>query len=116
VRDYRPDWDLEVKEPVAGNYYPVSLSPHSWFMLFGTLEMNDLNEELGLLAAWRRISYSWAAFFLHIPVVLRYLEKWAVKLKFTILLFKFLNDYAVSFYVWLWRLLIVDLCFGALKC
>jgi hypothetical protein len=23
VRDQRTDWDLEVKEPVAGNYYPV---------------------------------------------------------------------------------------------
>jgi alpha-mannosidase len=25
VRDYRPDWDLEVIEPVAGNYYPLNL-------------------------------------------------------------------------------------------
>jgi alpha-mannosidase len=25
VRDFRPDWDLEVKEPVAGNYYPLNL-------------------------------------------------------------------------------------------
>lgn len=23
VRDFRPDWDLEVNQPVAGNYYPV---------------------------------------------------------------------------------------------
>ena len=25
IRDYRKDWDLEVNEPIAGNYYPVSL-------------------------------------------------------------------------------------------
>ncbi|XP_024378993.1 alpha-mannosidase At3g26720 isoform X1 [Physcomitrium patens] len=25
VRDFRPDWNLEVKEPVAGNYYPLNL-------------------------------------------------------------------------------------------
>ncbi|KAH7427757.1 hypothetical protein KP509_10G058600 [Ceratopteris richardii] len=25
VRDHRADWDLEVNEPVAGNYYPVNL-------------------------------------------------------------------------------------------
>jgi len=25
VRDFRPDWDLQVKEPVAGNYYPLNL-------------------------------------------------------------------------------------------
>lgn len=23
IRDYRKDWDLQVNEPVAGNYYPV---------------------------------------------------------------------------------------------
>ena len=23
-RDYRPTWDLEVNEPVSGNYYPVT--------------------------------------------------------------------------------------------
>ncbi|CAK9153215.1 unnamed protein product, partial [Ilex paraguariensis] len=23
IRDYRPDWDLKVNEPVAGNYYPA---------------------------------------------------------------------------------------------
>lgn len=23
IRDYRTDWDLEVNQPVAGNYYPV---------------------------------------------------------------------------------------------
>lgn len=25
IRDYRTDWDLEVNEPVAGNYYPINL-------------------------------------------------------------------------------------------
>ncbi|CAN1295894.1 Probable alpha-mannosidase At5g13980 [Linum perenne] len=25
IRDYRTDWDLEVTEPVAGNYYPINL-------------------------------------------------------------------------------------------
>lgn len=25
VRDYRTDWDLEVHQPVAGNYYPINL-------------------------------------------------------------------------------------------
>nr|XP_012569187.1 probable alpha-mannosidase At5g13980 [Cicer arietinum] len=25
VRDYREDWDLEVNQPVAGNYYPINL-------------------------------------------------------------------------------------------
>ncbi|CAI9094984.1 OLC1v1030831C1 [Oldenlandia corymbosa var. corymbosa] len=25
VRDYRDDWDLQVNEPVAGNYYPINL-------------------------------------------------------------------------------------------
>ncbi|GMP29805.1 hypothetical protein CsSME_00004761 [Camellia sinensis var. sinensis] len=25
VRDYREDWDLQVNQPVAGNYYPVNL-------------------------------------------------------------------------------------------
>lgn len=24
VRDYRPTWKMEVNEPVAGNYYPVT--------------------------------------------------------------------------------------------
>ena len=23
IRDYRADWDLQVNQPVAGNYYPV---------------------------------------------------------------------------------------------
>ncbi|KAK9926542.1 hypothetical protein M0R45_023767 [Rubus argutus] len=25
IRDYRKDWDLEVNQPVAGNYYPINL-------------------------------------------------------------------------------------------
>ncbi|XP_078433957.1 alpha-mannosidase At3g26720-like isoform X2 [Wolffia australiana] len=25
VRDYRSDWDLEVNQPIAGNYYPINL-------------------------------------------------------------------------------------------
>ncbi|XP_075661819.1 putative alpha-mannosidase At5g13980 [Castanea sativa] len=25
IRDYRKDWDLEVNEPIAGNYYPINL-------------------------------------------------------------------------------------------
>ncbi|KAK1422413.1 hypothetical protein QVD17_25512 [Tagetes erecta] len=25
VRDYRADWDLEVNQPIAGNYYPINL-------------------------------------------------------------------------------------------
>lgn len=24
VRNYRPTWDLELKEPISGNYYPVT--------------------------------------------------------------------------------------------
>ena len=26
IRDYRKDWDPEVNEPFAGNYYPVSFA------------------------------------------------------------------------------------------
>ncbi|KAK7311283.1 hypothetical protein RJT34_09317 [Clitoria ternatea] len=25
IRDYRSDWDLEVNQPIAGNYYPINL-------------------------------------------------------------------------------------------
>ncbi|KAJ1407827.1 Glycosyl hydrolase family 38, C-terminal [Sesbania bispinosa] len=25
IRDYRTDWDLEVNQPIAGNYYPINL-------------------------------------------------------------------------------------------
>ncbi|KAM0060144.1 putative alpha-mannosidase [Helianthus debilis subsp. tardiflorus] len=25
IRDYRADWDLEVNQPIAGNYYPINL-------------------------------------------------------------------------------------------
>ncbi|XP_065860398.1 alpha-mannosidase At3g26720-like [Euphorbia lathyris] len=25
IRDYRKDWDLQVNQPVAGNYYPINL-------------------------------------------------------------------------------------------
>lgn len=25
IRDYREDWNLSITQPVAGNYYPVSL-------------------------------------------------------------------------------------------
>ncbi|KAF9604862.1 hypothetical protein IFM89_011144 [Coptis chinensis] len=25
IRDYRTDWDLQVKQPIAGNYYPINL-------------------------------------------------------------------------------------------
>ena len=28
IRDYRKDWNLEVNQPVAGNYYPVCLIHH----------------------------------------------------------------------------------------
>lgn len=24
IRNYRPTWDLELKEPISGNYYPVT--------------------------------------------------------------------------------------------
>lgn len=39
VRDYRPDWDLEVKEPVAGNYYPLNLG----------IYMKDLHTDVSVL-------------------------------------------------------------------
>ncbi|XVF08603.1 hypothetical protein REPUB_Repub07fG0017200 [Reevesia pubescens] len=28
IRDYRKDWNLEVNQPVAGNYYPINLGMH----------------------------------------------------------------------------------------
>lgn len=39
VRDYRADWDLQVNEPVAGNYYPVNLG----------MFIKDNNTEFSLL-------------------------------------------------------------------
>lgn len=24
IRDYRPTWDIDLREPIAGNYYPVT--------------------------------------------------------------------------------------------
>lgn len=39
IRDYRPDWDLQVNQPVAGNYYPINLG----------LYMEDNMSELSVL-------------------------------------------------------------------
>ncbi|XP_058107981.1 alpha-mannosidase-like isoform X3 [Magnolia sinica] len=39
VRDYRTDWPLEVTQPVAGNYYPISLGI---YMLDGKSELSVL--------------------------------------------------------------------------
>ncbi|XP_042500281.1 alpha-mannosidase At3g26720-like isoform X2 [Macadamia integrifolia] len=39
IRDYRSDWDLEVSQPVAGNYYPLNLG----------IYMEDNNVELSVL-------------------------------------------------------------------
>ncbi|KAK3006027.1 hypothetical protein RJ639_016109 [Escallonia herrerae] len=39
IRDYRADWDLEVNQPVAGNYYPVNLG----------IYMKDNSTELSIL-------------------------------------------------------------------
>ncbi|KAL9458064.1 hypothetical protein AB3S75_007006 [Citrus x aurantiifolia] len=39
IRDYRTDWDLEVNEPVAGNYYPINLG----------IYMQDVKKEFSLL-------------------------------------------------------------------
>ncbi|KAJ4807139.1 Alpha-mannosidase [Rhynchospora pubera] len=39
VRDYRDDWDLNVTEPIAGNYYPVNLGVY----------ILDENSELSIL-------------------------------------------------------------------
>ncbi|KAH9791608.1 alpha-mannosidase [Citrus sinensis] len=39
IRDFRTDWDLQVNQPVAGNYYPVNLG----------IYVQDDNAELSLL-------------------------------------------------------------------
>ncbi|KAL3655096.1 hypothetical protein CASFOL_000882 [Castilleja foliolosa] len=39
IRDYRADWDLQVNQPIAGNYYPVNLG----------IYINDRNTELSVL-------------------------------------------------------------------
>ncbi|KAF3443132.1 hypothetical protein FNV43_RR17053 [Rhamnella rubrinervis] len=40
IRDYRKDWNLEVNQPVAGNYYPINLG----------IYLKDNNTELSVLA------------------------------------------------------------------
>lgn len=39
IRDYRKDWNLEVNQPVAGNYYPINLG----------IYMKDNSSELSIL-------------------------------------------------------------------
>ncbi|KAG8385026.1 hypothetical protein BUALT_Bualt04G0180100 [Buddleja alternifolia] len=39
IRDYRSDWDLEVNEPAAGNYYPINLG----------IFIKDNNKEFSIL-------------------------------------------------------------------
>ncbi|KAC9878025.1 hypothetical protein E3N88_45154 [Mikania micrantha] len=39
VRDFRTDWDLQVNEPVAGNYYPINLGA---YVEDGTMELSVL--------------------------------------------------------------------------
>ncbi|KAF2301804.1 hypothetical protein GH714_029449 [Hevea brasiliensis] len=39
IRDFRTDWDLEVNQPVAGNYYPINLG----------IYMQDNSSELSVL-------------------------------------------------------------------
>lgn len=39
IRDYRADWDLQVNQPVAGNYYPINLGMY----------IKDKSTELSLL-------------------------------------------------------------------
>ncbi|KAL3512072.1 hypothetical protein ACH5RR_024789 [Cinchona calisaya] len=39
IRDYRSDWNLQVNQPVAGNYYPINLG----------IYMKDNNTELSIL-------------------------------------------------------------------
>ncbi|KAK9104022.1 hypothetical protein Scep_020866 [Stephania cephalantha] len=39
IRDYRTDWDLQVDQPVAGNYYPINLG----------IYMEDAEKELSVM-------------------------------------------------------------------
>ncbi|KAL0429671.1 UNVERIFIED_CONTAM: putative alpha-mannosidase [Sesamum radiatum] len=39
IRDYRADWDLQVNQPIAGNYYPINLGTY----------IKDKNTELSVL-------------------------------------------------------------------
>ncbi|KAL6013289.1 hypothetical protein ACLOJK_003781 [Asimina triloba] len=39
IRDYRTDWDLQINQPVAGNYYPINLG----------IYIEDSNTELSIL-------------------------------------------------------------------
>ncbi|XP_021762462.1 alpha-mannosidase At3g26720-like isoform X2 [Chenopodium quinoa] len=39
IRDHRTDWDLEVSQPIAGNYYPINLG----------IYLEDENKELSVL-------------------------------------------------------------------
>jgi alpha-mannosidase len=39
IRDFRTDWDLQVYQPVAGNYYPLNLG----------IYMQDKTSELSVL-------------------------------------------------------------------
>ncbi|GER32439.1 alpha-mannosidase [Striga asiatica] len=39
IRDYRADWDLQVNQPIAGNYYPINLG----------IYIKDKNTELSVL-------------------------------------------------------------------
>ncbi|KAI3680386.1 hypothetical protein L2E82_50372 [Cichorium intybus] len=39
VRDFRIDWDLQVNEPVAGNYYPINLGAD---VRYESMEMSAL--------------------------------------------------------------------------
>lgn len=48
IRDYRTDWDLEVNEPVAGNYYPVCFSGCANFFFYKQDEMKVLQREMYL--------------------------------------------------------------------
>ncbi|KAL0464041.1 UNVERIFIED_CONTAM: Alpha-mannosidase [Sesamum latifolium] len=39
IRDYRADWDLQINQPIAGNYYPINLGTY----------IKDKNTELSVL-------------------------------------------------------------------